>query len=55
MNTTTQKLKEDVWFERATGTIGAWVHGIELGSAASAARATTLRRAFEGDDAWIRL
>jgi hypothetical protein len=25
-------------------------HGIELGSAASAARATTLRSAFEGDE-----
>ena len=31
MTTARLKVKEDVRFERATGTVGAWVHGVELG------------------------
>jgi taurine dioxygenase len=44
MATVSEKLTEDVRFERATGTIGAWVQGIGLGITASAATAQILRR-----------
>src|SRR5688572_29799642 len=35
MTTAKLKVKEDVRFERATGTVGAWVHGVGLGRASS--------------------
>jgi taurine dioxygenase len=43
MTTAAVNLKEDVRFERATGAVGAWVHGIELGRQ-SAETADTLVR-----------
>jgi len=41
---TTATMKENLSFERATGVIGAWVHGVELGSTPAAATAEKLIR-----------
>jgi taurine dioxygenase len=42
--TTAAASQEQIRFERATGLIGAWVEGVELGAPASAETAATLRR-----------
>lgn len=45
MTTTASNLKENVFFDRATGTIGAWVHGVTL-ETRGAEIADTLRQAL---------